>query len=73
MYILSEDQLPKKKYEYNLEKDLEKILDNYESYKDFNPYKIDDDIKQNTTKKFVWGFPKKNPNVPKKYYGKKQK
>ena len=64
--------MPKKRHEYNLERDLEKILDNYESYKDFNPYKLDE-IAQNTSKRFVWGFPKKNPNIPKKYYSKKQK
>jgi hypothetical protein len=55
-----------------LEKDLDRILDNYESGRDFNPIK--NDIKnQNTTKSFVWGFPKKNPNVAKKYYSKKTK
>jgi hypothetical protein len=73
IYILSEDQLPKKRIEYNLDRDLEKILDNYESYRDFNPYKIEDKFKQNTSKNFVWGQPKNNPNVAKKYYSKKQK
>ncbi len=56
-----------------MDSDLEKILDNYESYRDFNPYKLDEKLIQNTTKNFVWGVPKKNPNVPKKYYAKKQK
>ena len=72
IYILAEDQIPKKRFNYNLEKDLDRILDNYEGGRDFNPIK--NDIKQqNTTKSFVWGFPKKNPNVAKKYYSKKNK
>jgi hypothetical protein len=64
--------MPKKRHEMNLERDLEKILDNYENYLDFNPYKLSGNTISNTSKKFIWGFPKKNPNVPKKYYAKKQ-
>lgn len=71
IYVLSEDQMPKKKNEkFNLEKDLDKVLDNYDSYKDLNN-KDDGPKNFNTTKNFVWGYPKKNPNVPKKYYSKK--
>lgn len=72
VYVLAEDQMPKKRFDYNLEKDLDKILDNYESGIDFHPMR--NDMKyQNTTKQFIWGYPKKNPNVAKKYYSKKAK
>lgn len=70
--ILSEDQVPRKKNQIDVHKDLDKILDNYESYKDllnkegkFKNY--------NSSKNFVWGYPKQNPNSSKKYYSKKQK
>jgi hypothetical protein len=72
IYILAEDQLPKKRHNYNLDKDLDKILDNYESGRDFDPIKNETKTK-NTTKTYIWGFPKKNPNVAKKYYSKKSK
>lgn len=66
---MAEDQIPKKRNELNLEKDLDKILDDYDNYKDFlNKTEFK---KCNTSKNYVWGFPKKNPNVAKKYYSKK--
>ena len=71
MYILSEDQLPKKRNDF--EKDIDKLLDDYEGYKDFKPPKLGDVKIQNTTKNLIWGYPRKNPNVSKKYYAKKQK
>lgn len=68
---MAEDQIPKKMNELNLDKDLDKILDDYENYKDLLNKK---EFKNcNTSKNVVWGFPKKNPNVPKKYYSKKDK
>lgn len=73
IYILSEDQLPKKRNELTLEKDFDKIIENYEEYRD----KIGKgglyNFTANTHKKLVWGYPKKNPNIPKKYYSKKSK
>ena len=72
VFVLAEDQMPKKRFEYNLEKDLDKILDNYDYGREFNPLK--NEMKhQNTTMSFIWGFPKKNPNTAKKYYSKKNK
>jgi hypothetical protein len=73
VYILSEDQMPtpKKRTTMNLERDLDKILDNYDLHKELN-----DKIHKktyNTSKNLVWGYPKKNPNVPNKYYSKKNK
>ena len=72
VYILAEDQVPKKRFEVDLEKNLDKILDNYEHFKDF---KKKDNKQQiyNSSKNFVWGYPKKNPNQSKKYYSKKSK
>ena len=68
---MAEDQIPKRRNDLNLEKDLDKILDDYDSYKDFSSKT---EFKNtNTSKNFVWGFPKKNPNVAKKYYSKKVK
>jgi lysyl-tRNA synthetase class I len=71
---LAEDQIPKKKKEVNLEKDLDRILDDYDAYKDLNNRNSNqNNYTNNTSKKFIWGYPKKNPNAPKKYYSKKDK
>jgi lysyl-tRNA synthetase class I len=68
---LAEDQVPKRRNELNLEKDLDKILDDYDNYKDLlNKTEFKN---CNSSKNYVWGFPKKNPNVAKKYYSKKDK
>jgi len=72
IYILSEDTIPKKKKEFDIDANLDKILDNYKDYKDLNPNK-EGGINNNTSKNYVWGYPKKNPNTSKKYYSKKQK
>ncbi len=72
VYILSEDQIKNnKKNEYSIEKNLDKILDNYETFKDLNDRSSSKQY--NTSKNFVWGYPKQNPNAPKKYYSKKSK
>jgi len=50
---------------------LDKILDDYDSFKDLlskNDFKY-----SNTSKNYIWGQPKKNTNVAKKYYSKKDK
>ncbi len=70
VYILSEDQIPKRYNEICIDKDLDKILDDYDSYKDLlnkNNLKFNN----NTSKNYIWGAPKKNPNIAKKYYSKK--
>ena len=72
IYVLCEDQLPKKR-DYNIEKHLDKILDNYEQYKDLLTTKKMSTGDGQSTKNYEWGYPKKNPNVAKKYYGKKAK
>lgn len=72
VYILCEDQLPKKK-DFDIEKHLDKILDNYEQYKDLLKKKVNGNFDGQSTKNFEWGYPKKNPNISKKYYGKKGK
>jgi RNA-binding protein NOB1 len=71
VYILSEDQIKTKKNEFSLEKNLDKILDNYDNFKELNDRNTNNGY--NTSKNFVWGFPKQNPNVSKKYYSKKSK
>jgi hypothetical protein len=71
IYILSEDQLKTKKNEFSLEKNLDKILDNYDSFKDLNDKNVSKGF--NTSKNFVWGYPKQNPNASRKYYSKKSK
>lgn len=69
--VLAEDQLKKGK-KIDLEKNIERILDDYDQYKD-----IYTDVKvkptANSSKNYEWGYPKKNPNVPKKYYSKKSR
>lgn len=68
---MGEDQIPKRRQDFNLEKDLDKILDDYENYKDLmNKTEFKN---TNSSKNYVWGFPKKNPNVARKYYSKKDK
>jgi len=72
VYILSEDQIPKRHNEICIDKDLDKILDDYDSYKDLlnkNNLKFS----SNTSKNYIWGAPKNNPNISKKYYSKKDK
>jgi len=71
VYIFAEDQLVKGN-EVDFEKNIDKILENYDQYKDLWQTKK---TKRNgqSTKKFEWGYPKQNPNIPKKYYGKKTK
>jgi hypothetical protein len=71
VYILAEDQLPKKRVGVNLEKDLDKLLDNYELYRELGDKTVQRN--HNTSKNLVWGYPKQNPNVPNKYYSKKNK
>lgn len=74
VYILSEDQMPvNKKKNIDVEKDLEKILENYDQYKNLLNLKKDGKVDGQSTKNYVWGYPKKNPNQPAKYYGKKTK
>ena len=74
IYILAEDQLPNynKKKNDNIEENIEKILENYSQYKDLLKHKKESND-GHSSKNLVWGYPKQNPNVPKKYYGKKQK
>jgi len=72
IYLLSEDQLPKRKLNINMEKDFDKLIDNYFQYKDLL-VKNNDVKPYNSSKNFVWGYPKKNPNEAKKYYSKKSK
>jgi len=72
IYLLCEDQLPKRKININVEKDFDKLIDNYFQYKDLL-VKNNDVKPYNSSKNFVWGYPKKNPNEPKKYYSKKSK
>jgi RNA-binding protein NOB1 len=79
VYVLAEDQLPNyvnnnKKKEIDIEGNLDKILENYDQYKDL--LKIKQDKRQldgQSSKNFIWGYPKQNPNQPNKYYGKKTK
>lgn len=78
VYVLCEDQLPKNnKKDFDVDKYFDKILDNYENMKDLNKIKKSNFNKNilsgNTSKNIEWGYPKKNPNISKKYYGKKQK
>ena len=70
VYILTEDQIPKKGFSKK-DVDIDKILENYESFKELP--KHDSGIQINSSKQYKWGFPKKNPNIPKKYYNKHKK
>ena len=70
VYILTEDQIPKKGFNKK-DVDINKILENYESFKELP--KHDSNIQINSSKQYKWGFPKKNPNIAKKYYNKKKK
>ena len=70
VYILSEDQIPKKGFNKN-DINIDKILENYENFKELP--KHDTGIKINSSKQYKWGFPKRNPNIPKKYYNKHKK
>ena len=72
VYILAEDQIPKKKN--NNEINIDKILDNYSEFKEMS--KPQNDLlnsKSNSSKQYVWGYPKQNPNKAKKYHNKKRK
>jgi hypothetical protein len=46
-------------------------LENYENFKELP--KPDQGIKINSSKQYKWGFPKRNPNIPKKHYNKRKK
>ena len=70
VYILSEDQIPKKGFDKR-DINIDKILENYENFKELP--KHDTGIKINSSKQYKWGFPKLNPNIPKKYYNKHKK
>ena len=70
VYILTEDQIPKKGFNKR-DIDINKILENYENFKELP--KPDSGIKINSSKQYKWGFPKRNPNIPKKYYNKHKK
>jgi RNA-binding protein NOB1 len=70
VYILSEDQIPKKGFDKR-DINIDKILENYENFKELP--KHDNEIKINSSKQYKWGFPKRNPNIPKKYNNKHKK
>ena len=70
VYILSEDQIPKKGFNKR-DINIDKILENYENFKELP--KHDNTIKINSSKQYKWGFPKQNPNIAKKYYNKHKK
>ena len=70
VYILSEDQIPKKGFNKG-DINIDKILKNYENFKELP--KHDGGVKINSSKEYKWGFPKRNPNIPKKYYNKHKK
>jgi RNA-binding protein NOB1 len=70
VYILTEDQIPKKGFNKR-NVDIDKILENYESFKELP--KHDSTIQINSSKQYKWGFPKMNPNMPKKHYNKRKK
>ena len=70
VYILTEDQIPKKGFNKR-NVDIDKILENYESFKELP--KHDSSIQINSSKQYKWGFPKMNPNMPKKHYNKRKK
>ena len=70
VYVLSEDQIPKKGFNKK-DINIDKILENYENFKELP--KPDSTIKINSSKQYKWGFPKRNPNIPKKYYNKHKK
>ena len=70
VYILSEDQIPKRGFN-KADINIDKILENYENFKEMP--KPDSGIKINSSKEYKWGFPKNNPNIPKKYHNKHKK
>ena len=72
IYILAEDQIPKKKYEQEF--NIDKILENYSEFKELS--KPENDLlnsKSNSSKQYIWGYPKQNPNKAKKYHNKRKK
>ena len=70
VYILSEDQIPKKGFNKR-DINIDKILENYENFKELP--KHTNEIKINSSKEYKLGFPKRNSNIPKKYYNKHKK
>lgn len=72
IYILAEDQIPKKKYDQEV--NIDKILENYSEFKELS--KPENDLlnsKSNSSKQYIWGYPKQNPNKAKKYHNKRKK
>lgn len=70
VYILAEDQIPKKGFGRSHNLNIDKILENYENMKEIP--KLDTEEKNKSSKQYVWGYPRQNPNKPKKYYSKKK-
>ena len=70
VYVLSEDQIPKRGFNKR-DVNIDKILENYENFKELP--KPDSGIQINSSKQYKWGFPKRNPNIPKKHYNKHKK
>lgn len=69
IYILADDQLPKQKHK---EINVNKVLEYYENMQEM-PKHMGNEEKGKSSKQFVWGYPKQNPNKAKKYYSKKKK
>ena len=67
-YILAEDQMPKQKGKDEV--NVDKILEYYENMKEIP--KLDTTERYKSSKEYVWGYPKQNPNKAKKYYHKKK-
>lgn len=72
IYILCEDQIPSLKKEKE-ELNIDNILEKFTQYKSLQNVDKKMDFEGVSSKKLVWGYPKSNPNIPKKYYGKKSK
>lgn len=68
IYILAEDQMPKQKGKDEV--NVDKILEYYENMKEIP--KLDTTERYKSSKEYVWGYPKQNPNKAKKYYHKKK-
>lgn len=69
VYILAEDQIPK---QYGKEKNInvDKILEYYDNMKEMP--KLEQTEKNKSSKQYVWGYPKQNPNKAKKHFHKKK-
>lgn len=72
IYILCEDQIPSLKKEKE-DLNIDNILEKFTQYKSLQNNNKKHDFEGVSSKKLVWGYPKSNPNIPKKYYGKKSK